>query len=380
MEKQNVVVMSHPSASGQQQPAPYYYEDEISLIDLWLVLVKRKYLLMGILAVFVVVGLVLALVTPKKYNYSTSIEIGSRVSSGNTQPIENPETVLAKIQESYIPLIQHGYRKQNPADDGSYGISARIPKGSQIIVLQSEGPEQVGDIYKRLQQNVVNQVKDDHQRILGIIRKELEIKRNEAMNKLEDLKETGQFLVARESRLTSLTQLLQDQIKGAKNDLELAEKNRRRAVAGATNASKAMTLLMLDNEVRQQRERLAKLEERLMVDIAEGQDRLANEISDNTRQQQTQKDKIARIEAELNNLVETKALVPPMQSTEPTGMGKKMIVILALVLGSIIAIFAAFFAEFLQKARQQMRDESEPQPAGQRTQEEPERQQVKTNT
>lgn len=337
-------------------PAPYYYEDEISLIDLWLVLVKRKNLVFAILAVFAIAGLTMALVVPKKYNYTTSIEIGSRIIKDDVQPIEKPETVLAKIQESYIPLVQHQYRKQNPDHAGNYSINARIPKGSQIIVLESKGSEQIGDIFKNLQQNVVNEVKQDHRRILEVIRKELEIKRNEAVNKLEDLKDNGNLLVSQESRLTGLAQLLKEQIKGAKNDLKLAEKNRRRAVSEATSASKAMTLLMLDNEVQQQRERLAKLEERLMVEVAEGQDRLANEIADNTRQQQTQKDKIARIEAQQANLVETRALVPPMQSTEPTGMSKRMMLALALVLGFMVAVFAAFFAEFLQKARQQMQD------------------------
>ncbi|MGD8570753.1 MAG: Wzz/FepE/Etk N-terminal domain-containing protein [Gammaproteobacteria bacterium] len=357
--------MSKQAETGQRPgaeprpPAPYYYEDEISLIDLWLVLVKRKNLLFAVLAVFALAGLTMALVVPKQYNYTTSIEIGSRIVRDDVQPIERPETVLAKIQESYIPLVQHQYRKQNPEHSGNYSINARIPKGSQIIVLESKGSEQIGDIYKNLQQNVVNKVQQDHQRILEVIRKELEIKRNEAVNKLEDLKDNGNLLVSQESRLTGLAQLLKDQIKGAKNDLKLAEKNRRRAVSEATNATKAMTLLMLDNEVQQQRERLAKLEERLMVDVAEGQDRLANEIADNTRQQQTQKDKIARIEAQQANLVETRALVPPMQSTEPKGLGKKMILVLALVLGFIVAVFTAFFAEFLQKARQQVQDDTD---------------------
>ncbi|MCI0507725.1 MAG: Wzz/FepE/Etk N-terminal domain-containing protein [Gammaproteobacteria bacterium] len=353
-----MTIQSNPNPNQQSMP-PYYYEDEISLIDLWLVLVRRKKLLIITFAAVVIIGLVLALITPKKYSYSTSIEIGSRVIQDKVQPIESPETLLAKIQESYIPFVQQQYRNEKSDNDALHRITARIPKGSQIIVLESNGGAERGDAYKELQQRVINEVQSDHKRILEVIRKELEIARNKAMDKLEELKDTVKLLEAREKRLTDIAVLIKRQIEEAKADLAIAEKNRQRSVKEATNEAKAMTLLMLDNEVQQQRQRLATLEERLIIEVAEGQDKLANEIATNVRLQEAQQEEISRVEIQLANLVETRALVPPMQSMEPTGLAKRVILAIAMVLGFVLALMAAFIAEFLQKAKEQIaQDES----------------------
>lgn len=334
-------------------PVAYYEEDEISLVDMWLVLMKRKKLLLGTFGIFALIGLIAAIVLPKSYSYNTTIEIGSRIVNDIVQPIESPETLLAKINESYVPLIQHRFQKQNPDQSGIFEMNARIPKGSQIIVLDSKGPESDAGIYMTLQEWVVDEVKKDHQRILEVVRKELEISRNEAQSKLEELKDNTKLLASREKRLGEVAELLKQQITDAKKDLASSEANRKRAVNEATNATKAMTLLMLDNEIQQQRKRLATLEERLIYEVAEGQDQVTKLVSDNLRNQQNQQDVIARISAQLANLVETRSLVPPMQSMEPTGLGRKMILMLALILGAMAALFLVFFAEFLQKVKEQ---------------------------
>jgi len=192
-----------------------------------------------------------------------------------------------------------------------------------------------------------------------VIRKELEIARNEAVSQLEELKDQERLLMASDKRLNDVVKMVTRQLEEAKQDLATAENSRKRSVKEATNEARAMTLLMLDSGIKSQRERVANLEERLVVEIAEDQDRLAKEISGNKRAQQNQLAKIARVDAQLDNLVETRALLSPMQSMEPTGLAKRVILAIAMVLGFIIAIMAVFIAEFLQKAKQQMeQDES----------------------
>jgi len=342
----------------QQNTPPYYYEDEISLIDLWLVLVRRKKILISVFLIIVGLGLILAFVTPKKYGYNTSIEVGSRVIQDRVQPIESPETLLAKIQVSYIPFVQQQYRNENSGDDKIYKISARVPKGSQLVVLESNDTETFAGAYKELQQRVVNEVQKDHKRIIEVIRKELEIARNEAVNQLEEFKDQEQLLSAKEKRLGNIVKMVTRQLDEAKQDLATAENSRKRSVKEAGNEAKAMTLLMLDSGIKDQRERVAGLEERRVVEIAEDQDKLAKEIASNKRLQQNQLAKIARVDAQLDNLVETRALLSPMQSMEPTGMAKRMILAIAIVLGIVFAVVAVFIVEFLQKAKEQMSQEA----------------------
>ena len=330
-----------------------YCDDEISLIDLWLVLARRKKLFIAVFLAIAILGLLIALMMPKQYGYVTSLEIGSRVINGNVQPIESPQTVLAKLQESYIPFVLRRYLNDHPADDKTYDISAAVPKGSQLVVLKSKDQEKYSSTYIALQSNVVDQIQNDHKRIIDIIRKELENKRNTEINKLEELKDTARLLEAQEKRISSITELLKKQIDSAKKDLDAAEKDRKRSVKEATNEAKAMTLLMLNNEVQQHRERLAKLEERLLVEVANNHDKILKDIADNGRLQQDQQDKIDGIKAQITNLVETRALVPPMQSVQSEGLSKRAVFGIAILLGLFLAIFSVFTIEFLVKASEQ---------------------------
>lgn len=341
-------------------PANYYNEDEISLIDLWLILARHQKVFWAILSLSIVAGVLYALLAPKIFNYTTSIEIGTRVQKEVISPIEDPQTVLAKIQESYVPLVLNENQKANQVENIKYDIKTRVPKDSQLVVLESKGPEKVAPVYLDLHNNVVSKIQHDHQRIIEIIRKEAEIERNKAVNKLNELKDGFKLLTARESRVNSLELLLSEQLGQAKVHLDKAESSRQRAIKEATNEVKAMTLLLLDAEIDKQRQRLAELQERLKVEVADKKDEYIKQLADNQREQANQMDQISRLETQLNNLRETRALVPPMQSNEPTGLARSVIVLLAIIIGLFIGIFASFFAEFLDKAKQQVQQQQTP--------------------
>ena len=53
--------------------------NEISLVDLLRVLIKRKNTLLTVFFLFSLGGIVLAIILPKQYQYTTTIEIGTTV-------------------------------------------------------------------------------------------------------------------------------------------------------------------------------------------------------------------------------------------------------------------------------------------------------------
>ena len=108
--------------------ASYSTEDEISLIDLVMILVNRKRLISLIFIGFIVLGIAVALLTPKQYIYSTSLEIGSQIISDSINPFESPETLLAKIQHVFIPQAQNEQRQTDPEDKEKYKIIIQIDK------------------------------------------------------------------------------------------------------------------------------------------------------------------------------------------------------------------------------------------------------------
>ncbi|HFE32733.1 MAG TPA: hypothetical protein ENJ17_05430 [Gammaproteobacteria bacterium] len=437
---------------------PWHEEDSISLIDLWKVLSRRRGVIFGILALALLAGLLLALLMPEKYTYTTAIEIGTKPSSGTTGavPIEPPETVLAKIKESYIPQALHDFA-QAQEDDVGYKVEGRIPKGSELIVLEAKAPEEDGPAYLTIMQTVIDKVESDHRRVSAVIRsniatqlaqaklaldnltdpstlevekrtleskllkarielerlkdpltlalpkKDLQTRKAKAEKSLADLRDKEALLKARYQRLDEVDKLLKQQIADLRAQINDANSRRTKAIANLKSEASAMTMLMIDNELQQNRARLAALEERLFIKQQDAREQLENQIAANQRQYAIQRQAISKIDQELdklirdnkrtqklqaprvgeleeqlrklladhqrkiarqqqaieqlqirfNNLQTTRALSPPLQSLEPAGPGKKIILILSLFLGLFLGIFAAFFVEFLAKVRQE---------------------------
>ncbi len=442
---------------------PWHEEDSISLIDLWMVLSRRRGVIFGILTLALLAGLLLALLMPAKYTYTTAIEIGTKPSSGTTGavPIEPPETVLAKIRESYIPQALHDFVQAQGTEE-SYKVEGRIPKGSELIVLEAKAPENDGPAYLTIMQTVIDKVEGDHRRVSAVIRsnietelgrarlaldnlkdpstlavekraleskllkareelerlkdpltlalpkKDLQTRKAKAEKGLADLRDEEALLKARYQRLDEVDKLLKQQIADLRAQVDDATGRRAKAIANLESGASAMTMLMIDNELQQNRSRLAALEERLFIKQQDAREQLENKIAANQRQYAIQREAISKIDQELDKLIRdnqraqklqaprvgeleeqlrklladhqrkiarqqqtiqqletrltnlqtTRALSPPLQSLEPAGPGKKIILILSLFLGLFLGIFAAFFVEFLAKVRQEGDDQA----------------------
>ena len=50
----------------------------------------------------------------------------------------------------------------------------------------------------------------------------------------------------------------------------------------------------------------------------------------------------------------TREILPPIRSIDPTGGSRKIIVVISAITGLFLGIFAAFFTEFLSKVKQKI--------------------------
>ena len=391
-------------------PAPQWQEeDAINLVDLWLELAKHRAIIFSSIALALLAGLLIAFLQPQKYSYSTSIEIGS-ITEANTagetaRLIDQPDTVLAKIKESFIPLVQQQYRASHPTDNSIYKIEARTPKNSLLVVLEAKGNEKNGPVYLELLQTITDHLLKDHQRVMNIYRGRLDsqlalanikqdelsdprmlaVPRQEIENKLAknqkqliDLQDQAKTIKSHYQRLDDTDVLLKKQINDLEAQIQSAFSQRQQAISNMKNESAAMTMLLIDNEIQENRTRLAALQERLQISQQNLRQELEEQIAVNLREQdlqntviskikselgrfdtenqravQRQKQEINEIETQLTNIQPTRAITPPMQSLEPSGPGKAIIIILALILGLLLGVFAAFFASFLSKVKLQ---------------------------
>ncbi len=246
------------------QEAKYTSTDEINLIDLALVLLRRQKLIMFTFLLFLLLGVATAMLIPKKYTYSTSIEIGSQIIDGKVISFESPETLLAKMQHSFIPRVLNQHKSTTQDEQKKYKIKVQLPKKSEIIVVELKGTEGQKNIISSLLRSLTTEAINNHNRIYESVKQNLNSR-----------------LVSLQTRLDIL----------GKDGSNLAEKT-------------------------------------------------------------SLESNIESLASQLANLRNTREILPPMQSIEPTGVSKRLIVIIAAFLGAFVAIFAALFAEFATKVKQ----------------------------
>lgn len=334
-----------------------YVEDEISLIDLWMVLVRRKRALLVVFSFVFLVAILLAAIKKDKYQFSISLEIGSVMEDGKPALIDQPETVLAKIQEGYIPAVLSDYANNNP-DADLFEITARVPKGSDLVVVEAKEKESNAELIKSLEGAVVDLIKMDHSRIIELVKSDFQADLEKKKRALESVQEQQKMLLSDLERNKVLSTLLERQVADVKSLMDDAISSRKKARGSVGDATSAMTLLMIDNEIDQNRKRLAGLEERLQVNLPKERENLQKSLSDNAREQSNIQTAFEQVSLRLKNVRDTRALIQPTQSLKPVGKTKPLILLLGMIFGLIMGIFAAFFAEFLSKAREQLKAQS----------------------
>lgn len=340
-----------PRSQGVVQRRVELVDDEINLIDLWLVLVRRKWLIAVITALVVVGGLIYAFIVPPSFVYTTTIEIGTQIVNHQVAPIEGQDSVRAKIAESYIPLVIQQYQSKVGNKGGSYNITVNAPANSQVVVLNSKGPLKDEAVYKRLQSLVVERLKEDHKRVSNVLRKGIEAQMAEGQRKISALGEEKRLLNAQLKRTDDERVLLTSAIEHASSLVADSEKQRAEAVNEVTDPTRAMTLLLLSEQLRKARERLTDLKERLTTELPDKRDKIEKALSDNRFAQENQQTDIEKLHLSLVSMLETRAVSPPLRLPDPVGPGKAMMLLLSFVSGLVLALFSAFFIEFLSKVK-----------------------------
>ncbi|WP_456418307.1 Wzz/FepE/Etk N-terminal domain-containing protein [Thiolapillus sp.] len=346
----------------ENQPVPVYpvqyipnTDDEISLVDIWLTFRKHRKLFLKVAAGVTLLGLAVALLMPKSYDLRTSIEIGTAVRGDNPTPIEAPETVKAKLENSLIPMVIHHLHKEEDEPE-DYKISTSIPKKSSLIVLTSKTPLDTADQYKNLHNRVVTALTRDHARIINVLKKNLQTELALARIILDEMidpatlaaliKEQEKTLEEAQANLDALSnpEIFGVQIKAAENNIQ-SEKNKlaslkdqaiilneklkkidtnqdlikgqiqeletqiresinlqRNAAQDVKTETQAMAQLMIDSEIQQNRKWLAQLKERLFITLENDKAAIQKSLEDNKRAQELQQERIAEAEAGLKEL------------------------------------------------------------------------------
>jgi hypothetical protein len=321
--------------------------DSVNLIDLWLVLASRWRIFLSAAGVVVLLALLFVITKTDRYKYSISIEIGE-IGSDLNPFIEQPESVLSKLSNSYIPEIISDYRSSH---FGGYKITARLDKGTHIVILEAVAKAGDYPVYKELMNSVVGKIVRDHNRTTELHKKEIELAKSRTGNELVKLRDEQILYASQEKRLDERVILLKQRIIDAKKSLKNAEQTRQEAAKSVSTEGRALALLMMDGDIRSRNERLADFEEQSTIGIDNERDILANNILDNKRKQIELQEQLDRFDIQYANLPETRPLSEPLKSLSPVGVDRNTIVILAVLVGLFVGMFAVLLVEFFSKVR-----------------------------
>ena len=177
--------------------------NEVSLVDFAMVLVRRKKIIAASITAFIIIGLTLAFIIPKSYTYTTTLEVGSQFIAGSVKPFEAPQTLLAKIQYSFIPQALNQQRLDHPEDNKKFKIKVSIPKNSVIILLEVKGSEANGVVLSSLLSKITTLAINDHQHIYDAVKENLIAQIKQSKLELDSLGSTGNDNLAEQRRFLS---------------------------------------------------------------------------------------------------------------------------------------------------------------------------------
>lgn len=260
--------MTQPSSQPPSQPSRPEYDDEISLVDLAKILVRRWKALVIIFVLVVGAALAYALLMPRTYQYVSIYDVAEKAP---TRALEAPSSLVAKASNLYLGPLTRELIAEQGWENLPFEVTINNPPDTLLVTLSSQASP-----------DYVEQVKALHEHLL------------------ERLQQGQQRLVERQQ------ETLQGQLESTKDSLE-ALRNSNSPSAGELIA--------------------------------------------------TYTARIAELEASLADLQEGEVNQVAVQSLEPAGTSRTLIVALGLVFGAMLAVIGVFVMQFASLVRTSLRED-----------------------
>lgn len=324
--------------TGEETPRPEtralvpydYRNDEIDLVEVGVSLWRRWKLMLVVFLACIAAGLLIAFLVPRSYEYTTTLEIGSRVVGTQIQPVESPGSAASKLKNGYLPEVLQQYARAHRLDARKFNFDVEAPAKADLVVISGKGTQAQAESYIAIEKAAAQLLVTSDARITRNQQVQLQAQLAQAQSKLDQLKDPAN------------RQLLKSQIDSLQIYQKQARKQQLSASHRAGGASGAMTQLLLGNQVQQADQQLLTLKQRL--------NNLASNIT-------SQKAAVTSLKTQLDNLQVTRIVAGPMQSLKHVGLGRSVIAILGAVVGVILALLAAAGANYLSAVRRRLQPE-----------------------
>ena len=170
----------------EQPQRSTYQDDEISLVDLAKILIRRRWWLIGTAGVVVLLALAFALLThgDPEYQY-TSIYQQAEAEPG--RPLTSSASVIQQMESLDWPNYQRRYKEENKVEALPFDLEINNPDNTTLVTLNSTATAQNRDQVLNLHETLLGSVIERQQEALE--RENYADRLFELERELENLKE-----------------------------------------------------------------------------------------------------------------------------------------------------------------------------------------------
>ena len=172
---------------NESSPQQTHYDDEISLVDLAKILIKR-WKTMAIIFIVVVLGaLAYALSMPRAYSYTSLYGVAEQ---GPYDALESPEALVAKAQSLYIGPETRELLDSLGLQSLPFDTEIENPEETLLVSLTSQAAETQVDAVTQLHEGVLTRLKESQQAMVERRKEALERQLQSAQATLDAAKQS----------------------------------------------------------------------------------------------------------------------------------------------------------------------------------------------
>lgn len=166
------------------------YNDDVSLIDLAMVLVKKKITFLIALACFAILTVSYVILKPQTYRYTTLYSIAEYMtSSGTREGLESPTAIITKIHNAYLAPETRLLLETHNLDELPFELKASNPNETLLVMLSSQAYESSAPLVTELHQNIINKLETHQADLVKQRRNSLQSQLSTAKKAVDNIKQ-----------------------------------------------------------------------------------------------------------------------------------------------------------------------------------------------
>lgn len=354
------------------QERPPENSDGISLYEMYAILRQKRSLIIGTTMVFALLASVYSFLRPTNYTYQACVSMGTLGRDTNGQPIfiDSPQSAMAQLDNAYIPSVVdsvlNGQKKIN-FDTNQFKTSN--PKDSSLVCIKTDAPKRLGNSVSQIQNASLQRVVSNNARIAAVPNasaaarlKQLQATAQTLSTKIANVLDQERAVNSELALLKTKDTVLQNQGSRMAQEIDRMHPLVKKLVKkGIHNDSTALTMMIQNNQVAQERQQLFKVEMERSVALPKEQITLLNRIETLKREVNDLNAKVAAnsaqmglAQASLKALQITHIVRSSSPSIEPVGPGKAVFIVLGALMGLMLSVFYALLAHALASGKDEM--------------------------